>query len=46
MNYKMPCGGVHVDNLNEIGNVSVETYYKKYKDKKAITIKITLIDKN
>lgn len=37
MNYKVPCGGVHVDKLSEIGNVNIETYHKK----KVITIKFT-----
>jgi Ser-tRNA(Ala) deacylase AlaX len=36
MNYIVPCGGVHVDNLNEIDDVNVEIIHKK----KAITIKI------
>lgn len=38
MGYKIPCGGIHVDKLDEIGNVYIETSYKK----KTITIKITL----
>ena len=38
MNYHIPCGGVHVDRLGEIGNVTIEMSHKK----KAITIKISL----
>lgn len=38
MNYKIPCGGVHVDKLHEIGKVKIETSHKK----KAITIKISI----
>src|SRR5574344_1168824 len=38
MNYIIPCGEIHVDNLNEIGNVEVETIHRR----KAITIKITI----
>lgn len=39
MNYKIPCGGIHIDTLNEVGNVKVEVSHKK----KAITVKILLI---
>lgn len=38
MNYIIPCGGIHVDNLNEINDVDVEITHKK----KAITVKIIL----
>ena len=38
MNYIIPCGGIHVDNLNEIDDVDVEITHKK----KAITIRIIL----
>lgn len=38
MNYIIPCGGIHVDNLNEINDVDIEITHKR----KAITIKITL----
>ena len=38
LDYIIPCGGVHVDNLKDIGNVEVELTHKK----KAITIKIIL----
>lgn len=38
MNYKIPCGGIHIDKLNEIGNTKIDVTHKK----KTITIKITL----
>lgn len=38
MNYLIPCGGIHVDNLNEIDDVDIEITHKK----KAITVKIIL----
>lgn len=38
MDYVIPCGGVHVDNLHEIGDVDIEITHKK----KAITVKIVL----
>ena len=38
MNFIIPCGGIHVDNLNEINDVDIDISHKK----KAITIKITL----
>ena len=38
MNYIIPCGGIHVDNLNEIDDVDVAITHKK----KAITVKIIL----
>lgn len=38
MDYIIPCGGVHVDNLNEINDVDIEITHKK----KSITIKIIL----
>ena len=38
MNHIIPCGGVHVDNLNEIGDTEVEVSHKK----KAVTVKIIL----
>lgn len=38
MNYIIPCGGVHVDKLNEINDVDIEITHKK----KAITVKIIL----
>ena len=38
MNYIIPCGGIHIDNLNEINDVDVEITHKK----RAITIKIIL----
>ena len=34
----IPCGGVHVDNLNEIGDVDIAITHRK----KSITIKIIL----
>ncbi len=36
--YIIPCGGVHVDNLNEIDGVDIEIKHKK----KSITVKIVL----
>lgn len=38
MDFKMPCGGLHVDYLDEIGNVEITTTSKK----KALTFKIIL----
>lgn len=38
MNFIIPCGGIHVDNLSEINDVDIDISHKK----KAITIKITL----
>lgn len=38
MNYIIPCGGIHVDKLNEINDVDIEITHKK----KAITVKIIL----
>ncbi len=38
--YIIPCGGIHVDFLQEIGNVEVQTSHKK----KTNTFKITLKD--
>ncbi len=38
MNYKIPCGGIHISKLSEIGKVKIETSHKK----KTITIKISL----
>lgn len=38
MNYVIPCGGIHVDNLNEINDANIEITHKK----KAITVKIIL----
>lgn len=38
MNYVIPCGGIHIDNLNEIDDVDIEITHKK----KAITVKVIL----
>ncbi len=38
MNYVIPCGGIHVDNLNEIDDADIEITHKK----KAISVKIIL----
>lgn len=38
MDYKIPCGGVHINELNEIGKIKIEISHKK----KMITIKLTL----
>ena len=38
MNFIIPCGGIHVDNLNEINDVDIDISHKK----KAITVKISL----
>lgn len=38
--YRIPCGGVHINSLNEIGNVCISYTTKK----KKITIKFTLTD--
>ena len=38
MNYIIPCGGIHVDNLNEIDDVDVVITHKK----KATTVKVIL----
>ena len=40
MGYKIPCGGLHVNNLNEIGNIKITISAKKGK----ITIKFTLVE--
>lgn len=39
MNYVIPCGGIHVDTIDQIGNLKIETSLKK----KVITIKLTII---
>ena len=36
MNYRIPCGGIHVDKLSDIGEVTIETSHKK----KVNTVKI------
>lgn len=38
LDFLIPCGGVHIDNLREIGDVYIEITHKK----RSITVKITL----
>lgn len=38
MHYSIPCGGIHVDDVREIGDVNIEISHKK----KNVTIKIVL----
>lgn len=38
MNYIIPCGGIHISKLSEIGKVKIETSHKR----NTITIKISL----